>query len=213
LIEAFNRGATLAWRTAVRRLYMSRSQEEEVVAEFTKAYAASAPKASWMGEPVTTSPFDLWVYQEIVHETQPDVIIAVRTSSAGYLADLCQMADRGIVFAIEASPPDLSTSARHPRIRRLQPSSVTAELAGGAESVLVVLGSRSAGDPLAEELRLYGPLVSAGSYLIVEDTTRSRQRAGDAESFVRASATFTSDRCCEKLLLTDNASGYLKRHP
>ena len=214
------RRAAQLWRKVVRALYISRSQERQVIAGFEKAYAAAEPHASWMGAPVTASPLDLWIYQEIVHETHPDLIVAVHTSSAGYLADLCAMEGRGIVLSIELAHAASPTSVGRSRIRSLHGSGVAtdalgeaAALARGAEVVMVVLGSGPSSGTLARWLHLYGPLVSVGSYLLVEGTTADRERWEDVLRFVQGNPSFVPDRVREKLLQTGNAGGYLKRLP
>ena len=65
----------------------------------------------------------------------------------------------------------------HDRITYLTGSSTADEvvaeverLVAGHERVLVILDSDHSRDHVLDELRLYGPLVTPGSYLIVEDT-------------------------------------------
>ena len=92
--------------------------------------------------------------------------------------------------------------------------------AEGAETVLVVLDSDHRKEHVLEELRLYAPLVTPGSYLVVEDTILNGHPVSPdfgpgpmeaAEEFLRGNPEFTSDRRREKLYLTFNPKGYLRR--
>jgi cephalosporin hydroxylase len=71
-----------------------------------------------------------------------------------------------------------------------------------------------------DELRAYGPLVSVGSYLIVQDTdvnghpVRPDFGPGPMEAVVEFLASddrYTSDRTQERLLFSMHPRGYLRR--
>jgi cephalosporin hydroxylase len=61
-------------------------------------------------------PLDLWIYQEIVHELAPDLIIGTGTAGGGsgrFLATLCEAKGRGEVISIdiEVRPAGPATTA------------------------------------------------------------------------------------------------------
>ena len=61
-------------------------------------------KATWLGAQALKNPLDLWVYQEIIHETRPELIVETGTyrgGSALYLASLCDLMGHGEVVSIE----------------------------------------------------------------------------------------------------------------
>ncbi len=75
-----------------------------------------------MGVPMMKLPLDLWIYQEILHETRPDLIIETGTNDGGsalYLASVCDLLGTGKVLSIdvtergrsEAQPPEDMLSA------------------------------------------------------------------------------------------------------
>jgi cephalosporin hydroxylase len=94
------------------------------------------------------------------------------------------------------------------------------ELVGDRSPVLVILDSDHTRDHVLEEMRLYGPLVSAGSYMIVEDTNvnghpvQPRFGPGPMEAvdeFLRESDGFEIDEEREKFFLTFNPRGFLRK--
>ncbi len=197
------------WRKAGRRLYIGSSAERQVVDRFTQRYLESQLDASWMGMPTSTPPTDLWNYQEILHGSRPELVVARATPNAGYLSTLGQLADCGEVFAWEGH------EGGDGERRRLD---TVAERARGKSSVMVVLGSGDLHAHLPAQLRRLGALVTPGNYLIVEDTSsgsahpeaRSAAVAAIAE-FVEKDRSFFVDRAPEKFYLTFNAGGYLRR--
>ncbi|MBN2517882.1 MAG: hypothetical protein JXB14_03475, partial [Candidatus Altiarchaeota archaeon] len=62
----------------------------------------------WGGVRVLKCPLDLWVYQEIINELKPDVIIETGTSRGGsalYLASICDFIGKGRVITIDLEVP------------------------------------------------------------------------------------------------------------
>ena len=85
---------------------------------------------------------------------------------------------------------------------------------------MVVLDSDHTRDHVAEELRLYAPLVTSGCYLVVEDTNVNGNPVlpefgpGPQEAvaeFLAQTDDFEVDHEREKLMLTFNPNGYLRR--
>src|SRR5918993_532116 len=67
-------------------------------------YASDAwTKASWLGTQALKNPLDLWVYQEIMAETRPEVIVETGTYRGGssyFLASICDLLGVGEVVSI-----------------------------------------------------------------------------------------------------------------
>lgn len=184
----------------------------------------------WLGTPILKVPLDLWMYQEIMFRTRPDVIIETGTflgGSALYLASICDLLGYGRVISIDVNErKDLPT---HPRIVYLTGSSVAPEVVdrvkneiADAERAMVILDSDHHKDHVLGELRAFGPLVTKDCYLIVEDTPAAQMfeewfeehadgPAEAIEEYLESNDSFVVDPSCEKFLMTANPGGYLKR--
>jgi cephalosporin hydroxylase len=86
--------------------------------------------------------------------------------------------------------------------------------------VLVILDSDHTRDHVLKELQAYSSLVTSGSYLIVEDTNINGHPVlpdfgpGPMEAldtFLEGDGAFSVDADREKLMLTFNPRGYLRR--
>jgi cephalosporin hydroxylase len=182
----------------------------------------------WLGVTVRKCALDLWTYQEILFETRPDLIVETGTylgGSALYLASICDLLGHGKVVTIDISAPP--GRPRHRRITYLQGSSVDPDVVGRIEQrarrakrVMVILDSNHSRDHVLQELEAFGPLVTPGCYLVVEDTNVNGHPVlpdhgpgpmEAVESFLARTDAFEVDRSREKRLLTFNPSGYLRR--
>ncbi len=186
-------------------------------------------RARWLGSPVRACPLDLWAYQELVEELDPDLIVETGTAFGGiahFLADLCELRGNGEVVGIDED--ELPGRPRHRRLRFMQgaPASTGVlaalrTLAQGKSCVLAILDadrSRSGG---LEELRQYAPLVTPGSYLIVRGSSLNERAGGDSgppgaglegavERFLCERADFERD-AAPALRATSNPRGFLRR--
>lgn len=184
----------------------------------------------WRGNIIWKCPLDMWVYQEILWETQPEVIIECGTAFGGSALFLANMLDlfggrcsRVITVDVTAQP----NRPVNPRIEYITGSSVDPATVAAikrrirpGERVMVILDSDHAKNHVLSEMLIYGPLVSKGCYMIVEDGNVNghpvypSHGVGPAEAiaeFVPSHPEFQQDRTREKLLVTFNPGGYLKR--
>lgn len=192
------------------------------------AAAATTWKATaWLGVPVHKNPCDLWTYQELVVAQRPDWIVECGTlygGSALFLASLCALLDHGQVLSIDTTPQPRRPT--HPRLRyRRGDAAAPATVAWvrrqvRGETCLVILDDDHTAAHVLAELRAYSPLVTPGSYLVVEDTNLGREAWPDfgegprealAQWFREDAPPFTADRRCERHGLTFNAGGWLRK--
>ena len=227
-VRAFRAGGldVSAARSAVDQL---RSSAPGVFArEFHKIWWGRQFDVRWLGVPVIKNPFDLWIYQEIIHAVQPDLLIEAGThrgGSAYFFASLFDLIGNGRVVTVDVQT--LPDRPQHDRIRYVTGSSVSPEIvellcgeAAASSSVMVVLDSDHSAPHVRRELEALSPLVTVGSYLVVEDTNINghpvfrEHGPGPSEavqSFLASRDDFEPDRRQERFLVTHNPGGYLRR--
>ena len=140
---------------------------------------------SWLGLPIIQMPGDIVATQEVVWRERPTVIVETGVARGGSLilyASLLELLGRGLVVGIDIDIRAHNRAAieAHPlahRIALIEGSSTDRDTLAAARSrigaddrVMVVLDSNHTHQHVLEELRLYGPLVTPGQYLIVADT-------------------------------------------
>ncbi len=181
----------------------------------------------WMGVPIQKCPLDLWIYQEMIFELRPDVIVESGTADGGsayYLASLCDLVQNGRILTIDITP---KTRPQHPRITYLTGSSVSPEIYNNVrnsikphERVMVILDSDHSFGHVLNELRIYALLVTAGSYMVLEDTNINGHPVypnfgpGPMEAlqqFLAENKGFTVDKSREKFFMTFFPNGFLKK--
>jgi len=184
-------------------------------------------KTHWLGANAYKCPLDLWIYQELLTSVRPDLLIETGTAAGGsalFLASCMDLLGTGRVVTIDVAE---RVRPQHDRITYLSGSSVAPEIvdqvrshAADAGVVMVVLDSDHQRDHVLAELRTYSPLVTPGSYLVVEDTNvNGHPVARDfgpgpheaVETFLAEGAPFVRDRSCERFRLTFNPGGFLRR--
>jgi cephalosporin hydroxylase len=201
---------------------------DETVRSFHELYYhKSRLVTSWLGVRILKCPLDLWMFQDILHRTEPDLIIETGTARGGsayFMACMCDLLGKGRIVTVDVRDVERPS---HPRITYLHGSSVdpaildqvraTIEL---GERVMVALDSDHSEEHVYAELQEYPQLVTKGNYLIVEDTNVNGHPVwpdhgpGPMEAlqrFLAETDDFEVDRSCEKFLLTLNPSGYLRR--
>jgi len=187
-------------------------------------------KMRWMGIKTMKNPFDAWVYQEIIHDVKPEVIVEIGSAEGGstlYLAHLLDLLGKGRVVSIDCDRADYHI--QHDRIVEITGYSDSpdvidrvAELCRG-KSALVIHDGNHTRDQVLKDLDIYSKLVSAGSYLIVEDGIIDLFEPGDyigkdyygplaaIEAFLSRNPGFIVDPERERYILTNNPKGFLKR--
>jgi len=140
---------------------------------------------NWMGAPIIQMPADIMATQEVIWNTQPDIIIETGVARGGsvlFMASMLQLIGKGQVIGVDIDIRDHNrdTIENHPMsklVTLIEGGSTSAEtladvcakIPKGA-SVMVVLDSDHSRDHVLEECRAYGPLVTPGCYMVVADT-------------------------------------------
>ena len=193
--------------------------------------ATTWKNTTWLGVPIWKNPKDLWVYQEMLWELRPDLIVETGTNYGGSALFFASMLD----LIAPDSPARVMTvdislrkeRPEHPRIEYIKGSSIAPETvecfaaaARGLACVMVVLDSDHHYDHVLAELRSLHSLVTFGSYLIVEDTNVNGHPVNPffgpgpweaVETFLAEHPEFEVDTSREKYMHTFNPHGYLRR--
>lgn len=192
-------------------------------------YGDPGMQQTWMGHRLLKSPFDCWVYQEIIHRVRPDVILELGVMFGGashYFADILELVGHGEVLGVDISLAKIK-SIDSKRISYIEGDSTSEETLERVSErlrdkrVLVVADSDHEKNHVLRELRLYSKFVPVGSYYIVEDSLNDVMHwhpvpnegpQAAAREFVKENDSFVPDvRYAEKYLLTLNPLGYLLR--
>jgi cephalosporin hydroxylase len=197
---------------------------------------------TWLGRPIIQFPQDILALQEILWAVRPRLVIETGIARGGSLIFHASMLEliggdgRVLGIDIDIREHNRREIEQHPmfkRITMLQGSSVDKgivqkvyELARGRAPVLVILDSLHTHDHVLQELRLYSPLVTKGSYLVVFDTIiedmpadffpdrpwgKGNNPKTAVREFLKTNDGFEVDKDIEsKLLITVAPEGYLK---
>ncbi len=222
----------LTSRPAPSPLLYEAAADLATIADYTSWFHQHGPRTwdhtNWFGARIAKMPTDLWIYQEILWDTKPQLIIECGTfhgGSALYFASLFDLLGEGEVVSVDVTAqPGRPT---HPRITYVNGSSTSAEIAeqlraraAGVERVMVILDSDHSQAHVAGELELYASLVTKGCYLVVEDSVVNgnpilpNYGAGPMEAlqaFLPSHPEFRIDTEREKFGATFFPSGFLER--
>ncbi|MDB2528253.1 cephalosporin hydroxylase family protein [Alphaproteobacteria bacterium] len=139
---------------------------------------------SWLGRPIIQLPDDLVRIQEVIFNTQPDVIVETGIAHGGSLvfyAGLCAAMDRGRVIGIDVEIRSHNKAAIEahflkPFIELVEGDSISSEIfetvkskISKDETVLVILDSNHTKEHVKQELELYSALVKPGGLIVACD--------------------------------------------
>ena len=195
----------------------------------------------WLGRPIIQYPQDMVAIQELIWNVKPDLIIETGIAHGGSLifsASILELIGNGNVLGIDVDIREhnriqLEKHKMYKRINIIQGSSVDKKVvekvydfAKGSERVMVFLDSNHTHDHVLKELKIYSPLVTKGSYLVVFDTViedmpskfffkRPWDKGNNPKSavyeFLKTNDRFKIDNDIQnKLLITVAPDGYLK---
>ncbi len=188
--------------------------------------------AHWMGVLIRKTPLDLWIYAELIHRVQPDLIIETGTAKGGsalfFSAMQRMVKPDGLVITIDEKSCPESIAGRGKSIIHLEGKSQDPDIKTKVENWIdegdVVMVSLDAGHLTYEvgiELEFYAPLVTPGSYCVVEDTNIEGNPIGHegvngpgkaVKEYLRwHHEEFEADESCERFKLTFNPGGWLRR--
>lgn len=188
--------------------------------------------AKWMGLTIQKCPLDMWVYQEILFETRPDLIIEAGTgngASALYLAHICDMLGSGQVVTIDIK--GIHYRRPHPRVTYLVADICHEETLAAVKQIIgsftnqprimMIFDDDHGQKHVEQELEMWWHLVSPGCYMVVEDTNVNGNPVFPnhgpgpkeaVETFMeKHDEEFFVDYGRQKFLMTCHPGGFLRR--
>ena len=169
------------------------------------------------GQRILKYPTDLYVYEELIRRTKPDVIVETGSFEGGSAGWFSQFTG---VVSVDIRRPSVSI----PGVVWLEGDSVqmaseVAELVKG-QSVLVTLDSNHNAAHVLAELKAYAPI--ATDYLIVEDTAvdvygielddyPDGGPGAAVKTWLARHKKWEPDPECDRFLLGMNPGGWLRR--
>ena len=198
-----------------------------------------------MGVPIIQMPTDIVTMQEIVWTAKPDVIVETGVARGGsviFLASLLTLIGKGKVIGVDIDirAHNRDTIENHPmasRITLIEGSSISKDTVDKVRNqissdadVMVILDSNHSHAHVLAELEAYGPLITAGQYIVVADTllghltpeqtpvARSEvwhpgnEPLAAVRNFLAAHPEFEADPLVNgKQLLASSPGGYLRK--
>lgn len=174
-------------------------------------------------------PFDYVIYQMIVNEIKPDLIIEIGTHYGGntvYLADLLELIGNGVVHTIDImNYSDSELLNNHPRIIRFLDGfeNYDLSLTNNYEKILVIDDGSHTYEDVKKTLEKFNKIVTTDSYFIVEDGVLVELGYGNnynggplraVKEFLKESSDYVIDRYwCDFFgdNATFNTDGFLKK--
>lgn len=183
----------------------------------------------WLGWPVWQNVLDLWAIQEAIAELRPALLIETGTNQGGsaqFYANLFDLLGHGEVVTIDVEERH---SLDHSRVLFLHGNSISPEVLSAVRErvrsstgpVMVILDSNHSQRHVAAELEAYGPMVTPGSFMLVQDgcidklPTSRRLRPGPLPAirrFLPAHSEFVVERGRDhRFLITHHPMGWLRK--
>jgi cephalosporin hydroxylase len=222
------------WENLLNNNYTLEQKEgfSKTIKTFNELYYSMGKQTwlgmKWRGITVYKPATDMWIYQELITQLRPDLIIETGThvgGSALFMHDIMRLEEiDGLVMTIDIddhrdkkfkdmcengyikfihgnSVDDLVLDEIHEYINEDCP-----------KTVMVILDSDHTKEHVFRELELYTPFVTVGSALIVEDTSNTDGAKEAVEEWHALNLSrFSPDYMCEKFMLTFNRGGYFER--
>ncbi len=196
---------------------------------------------TWMGRPIIQYPQDMIAMQELIWKIQPDLLIETGIAHGGsliYYASIMELIGKGHVLGIDIdirqhNRKEIEAHPMFKHISMIQGSAIDLNIIEEVKTyikpnmtVMVSLDSNHTHEHVLDELKLYSPFVTKGSYCVVFDTIvedmpkAMYDRPWDVGNnpktaiweFLKSNDSFEIDfHIDNKLLISVAPQGYLKR--
>ncbi|MEI7810390.1 MAG: CmcI family methyltransferase [bacterium] len=148
--------------------------KKECVYFDTKTISDGHHKITYRNIPMIRCPFDYVMYQIIINEIKPDLIIEIGTNFGGttlYLADIMDKLEHGTIHSIDIVRKTTKVTEQHPRIKLFMDGWEKYDITqtNKFSKILVIEDGSHMYESSLGALNKFSPIVSIGSYYIVED--------------------------------------------
>lgn len=189
----------------------------------------------WLGVGLFQHPMDMWIKQEIVFETKPTLIIETGSANGGsalFYATILDQMQQGRIVSIDLQDEKSGMGIpkfKHRRINFLKGNSVDLgvvkkikAMIKPSDRVMVGLDSDHTAEHVLKELKIYGPLVTSGCYMVIDDTNLGGHPimnqnvpgpgpwAAVAE-YLEKEKSFEIDQSRHKFYMTWSPNGFLRK--
>lgn len=186
-------------------------------------------KVTYRGIKTIKCPFDYVIYQMLLFDVKPDLIIEIGTNHGGaslYMANMLDIIGEGEIHTIDIKEYEINDLVKdHPRIKRFLGGyeNYDLNLTKGFNKIMVIDDGSHTYDDVMSSLEIFKDVVSVGSYFIVEDGALDKiglgpQYNGGPNKAIFEFLDVNSDYTIDKNLCdffgtnaTFNTNGYLKK--
>jgi cephalosporin hydroxylase len=152
----------------------NKTNKDEAVKVTVESINKGHHQVTYRGVKAIRCPFDYVMYQMIIAEVQPDLIIEIGTRKGGgayYMADLLDSIGKGIVHTIDIMDDVDAIVKKHNRITFFTEGwlGYDLELTKEFDKILIIEDASHMYEDTMGVLNKFHPIVSKDSYLIVED--------------------------------------------
>lgn len=154
---------------------LGRSTRDEYVSFNSRSIYYGHQKITYKGVQAIRCPFDFVMFQMIVFEVKPDLIIEIGSNEGGsalYLADLMQSFGlSGEIHSIDINDSAVKNLKNNPNIKVFTNGweAYDLEYCKGFNKILVIEDAAHTYECTLGAIKKFAPVVSKDSYLIVED--------------------------------------------
>lgn len=198
--------------------------------------ASGHMNVTYRGVKTIKCPFDYVIYQMIINEIKPDLIIEIGTAYGGmslYLADLLESIGNGIVHTIDITEEHFNTNSEeninlilnHKRIVKFNNGFDNYDIKNidGFDKILVIDDGSHHYEDVLRSMNKFKSIVSKNSYMIIEDGSLIWVGVGEMynggplkaiQEFLDSNSDFIIDEKWCNFFGTNatfNPSGYLKK--
>jgi len=199
------------------------------VVEFNvKSLEIGHHKMSYRNVPIIKCPFDYVIYQMIILDVKPDLIVEIGTNKGGsslYFADLLELTGKGEIHTIDVVDIRDENAKSHNRIKFFSNGFQNYEIKNthGFQNILIIDDGSHMYEDVKASLEKFNSIINISSYFIVEDGIldqlgwKVNYNGGPNKAikeFLSKTDSFIIDRKWCDLFGTNatfNTNGYLKR--